>query len=88
MLPVIKSLDETRWHILVGLLLLVPVSVLPCVLGVAGWTYLITTIVLNSAFLLVGVQGFGAGDVTRWARRLFLVSLIYLTTLYAVLLIT
>lgn len=86
-LPVIKSVRETKFQALMSLLLLIPVSLLPVYFGIAGWTYLIAAVVLNGFFLLVGLQGLWSKNIELWARRLFLVSLIYLSVLYAVLLL-
>lgn len=86
-LPVIKSVRETKFQVLLSLFLLIPVSLLPVYFHIAGWTYLITAVVLNAFFLLVGLQGLWSKNIDSWARRLFLVSLLYLSVIYAVLLL-
>ncbi|MDX1402699.1 MAG: heme o synthase [Kiloniellales bacterium] len=86
-LPVIKSLRETKIQMIVSQVLLVPVSLLPVYLGIAGSMYLVAAIILNVMFLIVGLQGLRATQIESWARRVFLMSLIYLSVLYAVLLI-
>jgi heme o synthase len=66
---------------------LVFVSLLFVPLGVAGKLYLVTAVVAGAAFLGYGLLGLREGAGTRWARNLFLLSLLYLTVLFGVLMI-
>jgi len=86
-LPVASSLQTTRIQIVVGLSLLLPVSFLPVLLGVAGITYASAAAILGGIFFGVGLQGLWTEEskIDKWARLLFIVSLIYLTVLYALL---
>lgn len=78
--------DETaRRHAVGYLAVLLPVSLTPYFTHVAGVPYLVSAVVLGLGFLAVGVQGWLTGGDERWARRLFISSLIYLTVLFAVL---
>jgi len=52
-------------------------------LGVAGWLYLATAIALGAVVLAQGLAGLRRGDA-RWARGVFLASLVYLPVLFAV----
>jgi protoheme IX farnesyltransferase len=52
-------------------------------LGVAGLPYLITAAVLGAAVLVQGASGLTAGT-PRWARSVFVASIIYLPVLFAV----
>jgi heme o synthase len=52
-------------------------------LGVAGWIYLVTAIVLGAIVLAHGLPGVKHGTV-KWARGVFLWSLVYLPVLFAV----
>ena len=56
-------------------------SVLP--LGVGGVPYLITAAVLGALVLIQGLGGVRAGGV-KWARNVFLASIVYLPVLFAV----
>ena len=51
--------------------------------GVAGWIYGVTAIVLGVVVLAQGLPGVRGGS-TRWARAVFLYSIVYLPLLFAV----
>ncbi|MBI3333226.1 MAG: protoheme IX farnesyltransferase [Candidatus Omnitrophica bacterium] len=83
MLPVLDPEGgSTSRQISLYCLALVPVSLLPSVLGLAGWIYFAGALIISVAFL-------GVGLATAWARspkaahRLFLASLVYLPVLVA-----
>jgi protoheme IX farnesyltransferase len=82
-LPNTRGVASARREILAFLVVQVAVSVAPALLGVAGLPYLLCAILLGGMVLL---QGFSPthGAATRWARNVFLVSLIYLPILFAV----
>jgi heme O synthase-like polyprenyltransferase len=63
---------------------LVLTSLLLGPLGVAHTRYMVTAVVLGAMFFFAGALGLRKGVTTRlWARRVFLVSLVYLTGLFA-----
>jgi protoheme IX farnesyltransferase len=66
---------------------LVGVSLLFVPIGVAGRLYLVTALVAGAAFLGYGLLGLRENAGTRWARNLFFLSLLYLTALFAVLMV-
>jgi protoheme IX farnesyltransferase len=68
-------------------LTLIPVSLLPCLLGEAGPAYLMAAIALGLAFL-ASALGFLHEVSTDQARRVLKASLIYLPVLLALLLVT
>ena len=80
-LPSMKGLPATRRAIHEFLVVQVAVSLLPYFLGVAGVPYLVTASVLG---VMVLVQGFSGDGSTKWARNLFLTSIVYLPVLFAV----
>ena len=84
-LPLEKGDDVARLHAVGYLAVLLPVSLAPFFVGVAGWLYLVVACVLGAVFLGVGVRGWLGKLGPEWARRLFGVSLIYLTGLFAAL---
>jgi protoheme IX farnesyltransferase len=87
-LPSVRGERASRAHAFGWALLLVPVTVLPTLVGVAGWGYF--TVGLGAALAYVTAAAAGlvapAGE-TRWAKRLFLVSLAYLPIVFAALMI-
>jgi protoheme IX farnesyltransferase len=80
-LPGTHGLARARVEILAFLVVQVAVSLLPALLGVAGPAYLITAIVLGA--MVLG-QAFSSRTSAKWARNVFLVSLVYLPILFAV----
>jgi protoheme IX farnesyltransferase len=80
-LPSTKGLPATRRAIREFLVVQVAVSLLPFALGVAGTAYLVTAIVLGAMVL---AQGFSGDGSVKWARNLFLTSIVYLPVLFAV----
>ena len=65
---------------------LVAVSLLFVPIGFGHAAYLATALVLGAGFLGYGMLGLREGSGVRWARNLFVFSLVYLTVLFAVLL--
>lgn len=84
-LPLEKGDDVARLHALLYLVALLPVSVLPFVVGVAGWLYLAAALLLGAGFFWVAFDGWRRKGDAVWARKLFGVSLAYLTGVFAAL---
>ncbi|MBE2253214.1 MAG: protoheme IX farnesyltransferase [Myxococcus sp.] len=84
-LPLEKGDDVARRQAVLYLLPLLPLSVLPFVVGVAGWLYLVAAVALGAGFSWVAVDGWLHQRDAVWARKLFGVSLLYLTGLFAAL---
>jgi protoheme IX farnesyltransferase len=81
-LPLAHGDDVARWTAVGTLALLLVASVLPVVVGLSGWLYLAVALGLGAAFFREGLLGaLRKGDAV-WARRLFGVSLAYLTALF------
>jgi heme O synthase-like polyprenyltransferase len=59
----------------------VSISIYPALLGVAGLPYLVTATALGAMVL---VQAFVGDGSTKWARNVFLTSIVYLPVLFAV----
>ena len=83
MLPVIEPEGKiTAKQIVIFTLLLIPVSLAPFILGVAGVVYLIGASVLGMWFLAASIQAARAKSIGQ-ARKLLLVSVLYLPILFA-----
>jgi protoheme IX farnesyltransferase len=82
MLPVIEPEGRvTAQQIVVYTLMLIPISLLPAVLGMSGKVYLYGAIVLGLAFLYSSIRA--AFSLSRQqARRLLLASVLYLPLLF------
>ena len=83
--PVARGDRVAKMHALAWTVLLVPVSLMLGPLGVAGPGYLVVAGILGATFLLWTAAGLREASDRLWARRLFHVSLGYLTLLFAAL---
>jgi protoheme IX farnesyltransferase len=83
-LPGIHGPRAARLSIIAYLFVQVMVSILPALLGVAGTAYLITAIVLGAAVLFQALAGDGS---TKWARQVFLASIVYMPILFAMMVV-
>jgi len=86
MLPVTHGEAFTLLHILLYTIILVAVSLMPYGLGMSGLFYLISTIILDAIFMVyvIGLYRRYSDDL---AKRTFKYSIIYLTLLFAALLV-
>ena len=86
MLPVTHGEAFTLLHILLYTIILVAVSLMPYGLGMSGLFYLVSAIILNAIFMayVIGLYRHYSDDL---AKRTFKYSIIYLTLLFAALLI-
>ncbi len=94
MMPVVAGETSTRRQILAYTILLLPLSLVPCLLpraaGGAGQVYGIAAAALSAVFLLLAIgvglrQRSGADDPMKPEKRLFAWSVIYLFALFAAL---
>jgi protoheme IX farnesyltransferase len=87
MLPVVKGKPHTRLQILLYTIALVPLGIAPAVLGFAGALYLAAAAGTGAWFLWAAIGVYRETDAANEpaARRLFGVSLVYLTALFAAL---
>ena len=84
MLPVVAGVRETKKQMVLYTAVLVPLSMIPTWIGMAGWLYFTVAAVLGLVFLALTVAAwFDAGD--RYARRVFAFSIGYLFALFAML---
>jgi protoheme IX farnesyltransferase len=77
---------RTRRSIALWLVVQVAVSIALTPLGVTGVVYLATAIALGAAVIGLGLSGLRAGDA-RWAKRVFLLSIVYLPVLFTVMVV-
>ena len=84
MLPVVKGFKTTKKHILIWVAALLPIPVLLTPLGIP---FLILATVLNVGWLVLGIYGYKIKDDVKWAKRMFVYSLQYLTILFVAMVI-
>ena len=82
MLPVVAGAEETRRQIVLYAVLLVPVSLVPCLLGVTGLAYAGIAAAMSATFVLLAWRVRRAKDPAA-APRLFGFSILYLFVLFA-----
>jgi protoheme IX farnesyltransferase len=89
MLPVVKGKPHTRFQILLYTLVLVPLGVAPAFLHLGGALYLTASSVLGLWFLWEAIATYRETNEIKEpaAHRLFGVSLVYLTALFASLIV-
>jgi len=87
MLPVVRGKRSTRLHILTYALVVVPVGLLPAVIGLGGPLYLTASAGLGGLMIWNAVAVLRETDEAREgaARRMFAVSIFYLFSLFAAL---
>ena len=83
--PVVYGDRAARIHAVIWAVLLIPVSILPYPLHVSGVVYCIAAALLGVGFVVFAAWGLRRDAGRKWARGLFLDSLVYLTVLFAVL---
>lgn len=72
------GLTTAKWQILLWTSALVVVSLSLVPLNVAGLVYLVAASILGAAFLWIALMGFRTKQPNRWARKVFLYSLVYM----------
>ncbi|MBW8709167.1 MAG: UbiA family prenyltransferase, partial [Alphaproteobacteria bacterium] len=89
MLPVVKGKAHTRFQILLYTLVLVPLGVTPAFLHIGGALYLAASAGIGLWFLWQAIATYRETNEVKEpaAHRLFGVSLVYLTALFATLII-
>jgi len=88
MLPVVAGARETKRQMLIYTLVLLPVALVPTLMGAVGWLYGVVALVLSLAFIGHAVTVWRAADDATGHgpdRRMFRFSLIYLAALFAAL---
>ncbi|MCP4007718.1 MAG: protoheme IX farnesyltransferase [bacterium] len=83
-LPSAIGARATRWHQLAWALALIPVTLIPWLIGPLGFGYLVTAVAGGTFFCLRIIQAMRCNSKTA-DRAVFAASLLYLTGLFAVL---
>jgi protoheme IX farnesyltransferase len=86
MLPVTHGPEYTRLHVLLYTLILLGVSLLPFATRMSGWIYLGSAFALGGVFLAYAIR-LNTRYSDDLARRTFRYSIVYLSALFAALLV-
>ena len=85
MMPVVAGARETKRQMILYTLILWPLAMAPALLGLAGWVYGATAIVLSALFTLAAWRVWAETDGDTAAKRMFGFSILYLFLLFALL---
>jgi len=80
---VVRGNRVAKWQAIAWAAVLLPTSLLLTPLGVTSWLYATVAAIAGAVFLGYAILGLRARSDARWARRLFLASLLYLPILVA-----
>ena len=83
-----RGLAATRWQTLDWIPPMLLATLEPQFVGAGGLAYTVTAAISGAGFLALAVQVSREKEGIRWARALFVYSIIYLTVLFGVLLAT
>ena len=91
MLPVVKGARHTRWNVFIYTLILLPLALLPWFLGLTGWVYGVTALLLGLVFVYYGWrvlcdnqdQAGVSLNKDKVAKASFKFSILYLFLLFA-----
>jgi protoheme IX farnesyltransferase len=86
-LPSVSGMRSTKVQAAVYAGALWVVSLLLVPYGLAGTLYLASATVLGGYFFWASIRGFWVEDSDAWAKKLFVASLLYLTALFAALIV-
>lgn len=86
MLPVTHGVAFTRLNVLLYTLVLFAATLLPFVIGMSGWLYLTSAVLLGSWFIVLAFALWRAYS-DALARKTFRFSILYLSLLFAALLL-
>jgi protoheme IX farnesyltransferase len=81
LLPVVRGSYLTKISIVRYVVLLVPVSMLLYFYGYVGEVYMIAAAALGLVWAFMSIAGFRAQDENKWAKRMFVYSINYLTVM-------
>jgi len=86
--PTVRGVPAAKRAVIAYSCLLLAVSLLPPLLGLGGWPYVVVASALGIAQIVVAVRGLTAPELKRWAGGLFLATLPYLLVVYGCLALT
>jgi protoheme IX farnesyltransferase len=87
-LPIVRGIPITKIHMVFYIIAFMSLASLLTFYGYTGYTYLTTAILLSFSWLGLCIKGFKTNNNARWARKMFIVSLITIVGLCIVITIT
>lgn len=80
-LPIIRGVGITKIHMLLYIVAFISTISLLTVLGYTGYSYLVVMLLLSLGWLGLSIRGFSVSNERRWARQMFLLSLVIILSL-------
>lgn len=80
-LPIQKGIPITKVHMVLYIIAFTITALMLTVLGYTGQFYLMIAAILGLSWLVLCINGFNNSNETRWARKMFVYSLIVIMTL-------
>ncbi|WP_159566033.1 heme o synthase [Budvicia diplopodorum] len=80
-LPVKRGIPVTKHHITLYIIAFIAATLMLSISGYAGYSYLVVAAVVGIGWLVMALSGYKTLDNRIWARKLFIFSIIAITTL-------
>ncbi|GKX53858.1 heme o synthase [Budvicia aquatica] len=80
-LPVKRGIPVTKHHITLYIIAFIVATLMLTISGYAGYSYLVVAAVVGIGWLVMALSGYTTTDNRIWARKLFIFSIIAITTL-------
>ncbi len=80
-LPVSKGVAAAKYQIVFYILAFGAATAMLTVSGYAGYNYLVVAVAMCAYWLYMALSGFNTGDDRVWARKVFMFSILIITTL-------
>ena len=87
MLPVVRGARVTQWHMLGYTVILLPLALMPCAIGIASWMLYGTIAGILSGLFIMSSLSVLKDATERSAKRMFKFSIFYLFALFAFLVV-
>ncbi len=80
-LPAKKGIPVTKIHMLIYIISFIIATLMLSLLGYTGYIYFTVVAILGLRWLWLSIKGFRTNDNKKWARQMFLFSIIIITLL-------
>ena len=85
MLPVVRGAQATKWDILGYTVILMPLALMPCIIGLSSWVFYGAIAGILSGIFIFSALSVLKDETDRSAKRMFRFSIFYLFALFALL---
>ncbi|VFP80666.1 heme o synthase [Candidatus Erwinia haradaeae] len=78
--PVVKGIFVTKNYIILYIILFIVATLMLKIFGYTGYKYLLVVSTVNAWWLMTAISGYWTKNNLIWARKLFLISIVVITT--------